>query len=72
MTRDRSYENMARRALGWFFGMNTKNAIVYDAESGGSYDGIGERGINQNQGAESTIAFLLAAEEFLTCFGHTE
>lgn len=72
MTRDRSYENMARRALGWFFGMNTKNAIVYDAESGGSYDGIGERGINQNQGAESTIAFLLAAEEFLACFGHTK
>jgi len=72
LTHDKSYENMARRALGWFFGMNTKNAIVYDVASGACYDGFGERGLNQNQGAESTIAFLLAAEEFLTCFGHTD
>jgi hypothetical protein len=70
LTHARFYEDMARRALGWFFGMNTKNVIVYDATSGGSYDGVGERGLNQNQGAESTIAFLLAAEEFLKCFGH--
>ncbi len=72
LTGDRSYESMARQALGWFFGMNTKDAVVYDAESGGCYDGVGERGINQNQGAESTIAFLLGAEEFLRCFGHTD
>jgi hypothetical protein len=72
LTHDRSYESMARRALGWFFGLNTKNVIVYDVASGACYDGIGERGLNQNQGAESMIAFLLAAEEFLTCFGHTE
>jgi hypothetical protein len=72
LTHDRSYENMARRALGWFFGMNTKNVIVYDGASGACYDGVGERGLNQNQGAESTIAFLLAAQEFLACFGHTE
>jgi hypothetical protein len=72
LTHDRAYENMARRALGWFFGMNTKNEIVYDVSSGACYDGVGERGLNQNQGAESTIAFLLAAQEFLACFGHTE
>ena len=72
LTGDRSYEGMARQALGWFFGINTKNAIVYDAESGASFDGVGERGLNQNQGAESTIAFLLGAEEFLRCFGRTE
>jgi len=72
LTHDRSYEDMARQALGWFFSMNTNNVIVYDAASGACYDGVGERGLNQNQGAESTIAFLLAAEEFLTCFGQTE
>lgn len=72
LTHDRSYENMARRALGWFFGMNTKNAVVYDVTSGACYDGLGERGLNQNQGAESTIAFLLAAEEFLKFFGHSD
>ncbi|HYB67038.1 MAG TPA: hypothetical protein VEC43_01820 [Candidatus Acidoferrales bacterium] len=72
LTHDRSYEDMARQALGWFFSMNTKNVIVYDAASGACYDGVGERGLNQNQGAESTIAFLLAAEEFLTCFGQVE
>jgi len=72
LTHDKSYEKMARQALGWFFGMNTKNVLVYDVGSGACYDGVGERGLNQNQGAESTIGFLLAAEEFLTCFGHTE
>jgi len=72
LTHDKSYEDMARRALGWFFGMNTKNVTVYDVTSGGCYDGVGERGLNHNQGAESTIAFLLAAEGFLTCLGSTE
>jgi uncharacterized protein YyaL (SSP411 family) len=70
LTHDRSYEDMARRALGWFFSMNTKSVFVYDPASGACYDGVGERGLNQNQGAESTIAFLLAAEEFLSCFYH--
>ena len=72
LTHDMLYEDMARRALGWFFGMNTKNVVVYDGTSGACYDGVGERGLNQNQGAESTIVFLLAAQAFLACFGHTE
>ena len=72
LTHNKLYENMARQTLGWFFGMNTKSVTVYDVTSGGCCDGVGERGLNQNQGAESTIAFLLAAEGFLTCFGPTE
>jgi hypothetical protein len=72
LTRDTFYEDMARRALGWFFGMNTKHVTVYDGTSGASYDGISENGLNQNQGAESTIAFLLAALEFVTCFRPTK
>jgi hypothetical protein len=70
LTHDRSYEVMARRAVGWFFGINTKHVNVYDGISGACYDGVGEGGINQNQGAESTITFLLAAQKFVTCFRH--
>jgi hypothetical protein len=66
------YEEITRRTLGWFFGLNTKHVTVYDGTSGACYDGIGETGLNLNQGAESTIAFLIAAQEFLTCFRETE
>ena len=69
LTRSELYEATLRRALGWFFGLNTKSVRLYDEATGACYDGITEMGLNENQGAESTISFLLAAEtlvEFLT------
>jgi len=55
------YENAFRQALGWFYGENTRSVAVYDGTSGGCYDGITPKGLNENQGSESTISFLLAA-----------
>jgi len=39
---------------------NTINQVVYDESTGGCYDGLLPNCINLNQGAESTISYLLA------------
>ena len=67
MTQQRIYEEMIKRTLSWFFGENMKGVKVYDEATGACNDGIGEWGLNENQGAESTIAFLLGAYELLEC-----
>lgn len=53
----------ARRAFDWFLGANDLGRPIYDPGSGGCHDGIHPGRINANQGAESTLAFLLAQAE---------
>ena len=53
----------ARRAFEWFFGRNDLGRPLYDEASGGCYDGLHVDRVNLNQGAESTLAFLLALQE---------
>jgi hypothetical protein len=60
-----TYEIALRRGLGWFFGLNTKSMVVYDAATGACHDGITPEGLNENQGAESTLSFHLAAATFI-------
>ncbi len=47
----------------WFLGRNDLGQEIYDAQSGGCCDGLQEDRVNQNQGAESTLAFLLSLAE---------
>jgi len=54
------YLKNAITAFQWFLGKNYLNNVVYDESTGGCYDGIGESSINLNQGAESTISYLIA------------
>jgi hypothetical protein len=61
LTGNEAYANGFRQALGWFFGQNTKAVAVYDPSTGACYDGITSRGLNKNQGSESTVSFLLGA-----------
>jgi hypothetical protein len=68
LNRSNLYEELLRKALGWFFGLNTKSVKLYDDKTGACYDGITPEGLNENQGAESTLAFLLAAEAFVNSF----
>ncbi|WP_448060895.1 glycosyltransferase [Cellulomonas hominis] len=42
----------------WFLGRNDTGAVLYDVRTGGGRDGIEAHGVNQNQGAESTLAAL--------------
>ncbi|PHN05522.1 glycosyltransferase family 4 protein [Flavilitoribacter nigricans] len=44
----------------WFTGKNDLGLPLYNANNGGCYDGLMADGINLNQGAESTIAYLIA------------
>jgi hypothetical protein len=53
----------ARWAFHWFLGQNVRQAQVYDARTGGCRDGIHSDRLNENQGAESTLSFLMALSE---------
>jgi hypothetical protein len=46
------------RAHQWFHGRNVLGLPLADEKYGGCFDGLQEDGVNQNQGAESTIAYL--------------
>lgn len=72
LTNSRVYEDTMKQTLGWFFGLNTKSVNVYDDSTGACYDGINQAGLNENQGAESTLAFLLAASAITEHFGQPE
>jgi hypothetical protein len=54
------YFRHARTAFDWFLGNNVKNAVLFDFQSGGCRDGLTESGPNQNEGAESTIMYVIA------------
>ncbi len=60
---DAAWLQEARLAFEWFLGSNDLGLDLYDAKSGGCYDGLQEDRVNINQGAESTLAFLLALAE---------
>lgn len=53
----------AERAFAWYLGGNSRNARLYDDDTGGCRDGIHIDRLNENQGAESTLSFLMALSE---------
>ena len=53
----------AQRAFDWFLGRNDLGLPLYDSMTGGCRDGLEPDRTNQNQGAESTLAFLLSLVE---------
>jgi glycosyltransferase involved in cell wall biosynthesis len=53
----------ARRIFEWFLGRNDLGLALYDPGTGGCRDGLHMDRLSQNQGAESTLAFLLALAE---------
>jgi hypothetical protein len=53
----------ARRAFEWFLGRNDLGLALYDPGTGGCRDGLHVDRLSQNQGAESTLAFLLSLAE---------
>ena len=59
-TGNHTYGVQAVHAFEWFLGRNRFGLAVYDFASGGCHDGIGAGGVNENEGAESTLAFLQA------------
>jgi glycosyltransferase involved in cell wall biosynthesis len=67
----------ARDAFDWFLGQNRLQQPLYDAATGGCRDGLHADRPNENQGAESTLSFLMALNELraatlVTRSDHTE
>ena len=60
ITADATWGRRARLAFDWFVGRNHLRQTVYDPSTGGCCDGLHADRVNENQGAESTLAFLLA------------
>lgn len=63
VTADPAWLTEARRAFEWFLGRNELGLPLYDSATGACHDGLHVDRVNQNQGAESTLAFLLALAE---------
>lgn len=63
ITGDKYWNKEARRAFEWFLGRNDLKLPLYDATTGGCRDGLHPDRANENQGAESTLAFLQALLE---------
>ena len=57
---DEDYLIKMETAFNWFLGNNRLHQIIYNPCTGGCYDGLEETHVNLNQGAESTVSYLMA------------
>ena len=58
--KEEEYLEQMNHAFNWFLGKNHLNQIVYNPSTGGCYDGLEQENVNLNQGAESTVSYLMA------------
>ena len=58
--KEESYKVKIKSAFNWFLGDNHLHQIIYNPTTGGCYDGLEQFHVNLNQGAESTISYLLS------------
>ena len=60
---DKDYLKKMNNAFSWFLGKNHLHKIIYNPCTGGCQDGLEEHHINLNQGAESTVSYMMARLE---------
>ena len=65
ITRDPQWGESARCCFEWFLGRNDLGLPIYDASTGGCRDALLQDHLNENQGAESSLAFYLSQIEML-------
>lgn len=58
--KDQEYLRKIKIGFNWFLGKNHLHQVVYNPVTGGCYDGLEEFHVNINQGAESTVCYLIA------------
>ncbi|MBL8684732.1 MAG: glycosyltransferase family 4 protein [Myxococcales bacterium] len=63
VTNNSWWSHQARRVFRWYVGQNHLRLPLYDATTGGCRDALHESRVNENQGAESTLSFLLSLLE---------
>lgn len=62
-TGKQKYRKASYEIFDWFLGKNTLGQMVYNPKNGSCYDGINPQGLNLNNGAEATVAYLMARLE---------
>ncbi|MGD9976900.1 MAG: glycosyltransferase family 4 protein [Bacteroidales bacterium] len=68
ITKDKEYLNMLYTSFLWFLGENDLRMSLYDFETQGCCDGFENYGVNRNQGAESSLAYLISHLTVLQAF----
>ena len=58
--KEEAYKTKMQVAFDWFLGNNHLHQIIYNPCTGGCYDGLEDSYVNLNQGAESTVSYLMA------------
>jgi hypothetical protein len=56
------HRSTMERCYGWFLGRNDNDVVIALPERGASYNGLTPSGVNRNQGAESSLMWLIALE----------
>jgi uncharacterized protein YyaL (SSP411 family) len=59
-TQGEEWIQLATTCFDWFLGKNEQQLKLYDHASGGCRDGLQQDGVNKNQGAESTLSYILS------------
>jgi hypothetical protein len=57
-TQHREWMQLASTCFNWYLGKNDQQLQLYDYATGGCRDGLAADGVNENQGAESTLSYL--------------
>ncbi len=58
LLQDERYFNAFMNSYQWFLGQNSRQQSLVDFDCGSCFDGLQSSGLNRNQGAESTLAYL--------------
>ncbi|MDD2413230.1 MAG: glycosyltransferase family 4 protein [Bacteroidales bacterium] len=60
ISNDKKYLRKLFKSFKWFLGDNDLRMSLFNHETQGCFDGLESYGVNQNQGAESTLAYLIS------------
>jgi glycosyltransferase involved in cell wall biosynthesis len=71
-TRNEEFLKLSRKAFDWFLGENDLQIPVYNFRTKGCHDGLMSGGVNTNQGAESTLSFMLGLLEIVESYAAAE
>lgn len=71
LTGDGAWARGIEGAVGWFLGHNDGGVMICDRQTGGGYDGLSAEGVNTNQGAESTLAYLSTMQRARALAAHS-
>ncbi len=69
---EHNYLQKMEIGFNWFLGKNHLHQIIYNPCTGGCYDGLEEDCVNLNQGAESTVSYLMARLTMEKHFNHKD